>query len=240
MIEINLVPDVKQELIKAQRVRSTVITVSVLIGIVSVIVVVLLVMYIYTVQAVRGVNVDDAIKKGSNELSAVKDLSNTLTIQNQLTKISYLNSQKKMYSRVFDLINKINPPAPNDISVSNLKIDSSSEIITIEGQALNSYAAVEVFKKTIEGSKLFFTGSDNEGVDLASDVNTSDTSYGENTDGQKVLRFTIRFTYANELFAISSKDTSIKVIAQDNATDSFTGIPKSIFEERAKDLEGGQ
>lgn len=242
MIEINLVPDVKQELIKAQRIRSTVITVSVLIGIISVVVVILLAMYIYTIQAVRGVNVDEAIKNGSSALSAIEDLSNTLTIQNQLTKISDLNSQKKMYSRVFDLINKTNPKEPNNISISNLKIDSSSEVITIEGQALNSYAAVEVYKKTIEGSKLQYTDSsgNKQEIDLASNVNTSDTSYGENTDGQKVLRFTIRFAYASQLFSINSKDTSIYVTAKDNATDSFEGIPTSIFAERAKDLEEGQ
>lgn len=39
MIEINLVPDVKQELIKAQRVRATVISFSIAIGLVSVAVV---------------------------------------------------------------------------------------------------------------------------------------------------------------------------------------------------------
>lgn len=241
MIEINLVPDVKQELIKAQRIRSTVIVASIFIGVISVAIVALLAIYIFAVQMVRGGLADSAINKGSGELSAVQDLSSTLTIQNQLTKISGLNSNKKMYSRVFDLLNVIIPPSPNDIKISDLKIDSSSELITIEGQALNSYAAVEVFKKTIEGAKVKYTDDNNtkQEVTLASSISTTNTSYGEDSSGLKVLRFTLSFAYARELFAINSKDASVIITTKGNVTDSFIGVPKSIFVDPAKDLTEG-
>jgi Tfp pilus assembly protein PilN len=242
MIEINLIPDVKQELIKAQRIRSTVIVASILIGVISVAIVALLAIYIFAVQMVRAGIADSAINKGSGELSAVQDLSNTLTIQNQLTKISGLNSNKKMYSRIFDLLNAIIPPSPNDIKISNLKIDSSSELITIEGQALNSYAAVEVFKKTIEGAKVKYTDDNNtnQELTLASDISTTNTSYGEDSSGLKVLRFTLSFTYARELFAIGSNNASVIITTKGNVTDSFIGVPKSIFVDPAKDLTEGK
>jgi Tfp pilus assembly protein PilN len=242
MIEINLVPDVKQELIKAQRIRSTVIAASVLIGSISVAVVALLTMYIFTVQAVRGGLVDNAIKQGSDKLASVEDLSKVLTIQNQLTKISDLNSNKHIYSRIFDLLSSIIPPSPNDIQISNLKIDSTTELITIEGQASNSYAAVEVFKKTIEGAKVRYTDSNNktQEVTLASSISTSNTSYGEDSSGAKVLRFTISFVYAPELFSVASKNASVIITTKGNATDSYIDIPKSIFVDRAKDLTEGQ
>jgi len=242
MIEINLVPDVKQELIKAQRIRSTVIAASLLIGSISVAVVALLVMYIFTVQAVRGGLVDNAIKQGSDKLASVEDLSKVLTIQNQLTKISDLNSNKNIYSRIFDLLSSIIPPSPNDVQISNLKIDSTTDLITIEGQASNSYAAVEVFKKTIEGAKVRYTDSNNKAqeVTLASSISTSDTSYGEDSSGIKVLRFTISFVYAPELFSLASKNASVAITIKGNATDSYIDIPKSIFADRAKDLTEGQ
>ncbi len=242
MIEINLVPDVKQELIKAQRIRSTVIAASLLIGSISVAVVALLVMYIFTVQAVRGGLVDNAIKQGSDKLASVEDLSKVLTIQNQLTKISDLNSNKNIYSRIFDLLSSIIPPSPNDVQISNLKIDSTTDLITIEGQASNSYAAVEVFKKTIEGAKVRYTDSNNKAqeVTLASSISTSDTSYGEDSSGIKVLRFTISFVYAPELFSLASKNASVVITIKGNATDSYIDIPKSIFADRAKDLTEGQ
>jgi len=241
MIEINLVPDVKQELIKAQRIRSAVIGFSILIGSISIGIIALLAIYIFTVQAARGVLADSAIKSGSEKLAAVEDLSNMLTIQNQLTKISDLNSNKNIYSRVFNLLTSIIPPAPNNIQISNLKIDSTTGLITIDGQAANSYAAVEVFRKTIEGAMVKYTDSNGEiqEITLASSVSTSNTSYGEDSSGAKTLRFTISFVYTQELFSQASNDVSVIITTSGNATDSYLGLPKSIFVDRATDITEG-
>lgn len=238
MIEINLVPNVKQELIKAQRVRSKVIAGAIVVGIASVAAVLLLAFYVFGVQAARGFIADNAIDDGNNKLTKVEDLSKTLTIQNQLTKIPALNNNKKIDSRVFDLLLAIIPPAPNDIKISDMTVDSATNTITINGQATNSYAAVEVFKKTIDGAKVEFSGN-TEGVKLASNISTSNTSYGEDSSGAKVLRFTISFTYDKELFSPESMNVAIVVSTQGNVTDSYLGVPKNIFTDRAKDPTGG-
>lgn len=237
MIEINLVPDVKQELIRAERVRSTVISFSILIGIVVAIIVTVLAVYSYGVQSVRGAILDDSIKTSSQKLIAVEDLSKTLTIQNQLTKISALNSDKKIDSRMFDVLAAIIPAAPNAVQVSNLIINASDKSIVMSGQAANSYGAVEIFKKTIEGANIKFTtdGTQQE-IALASNVTTSDTSYGEDAAGTKVLRFTLTFNYVQELFSPLSENVSVVITNQGNVTDSYLGVPKSIFTDRAKDL----
>ena len=245
MIEINLVPDVKRELIKAQRVRSTVITGSIFVGVISIAIVVLLALYVFTVQTVRSGLADQAIDSGNTQFTkaiSITDLSKTLTIQNQLTKISALNSSKKIDSRIFDLLKVINPPTPNNIDVSSVTIDSNSGLITIEGQAANSYAAAEVYQKTIEGAKLKYKDADNKQQELtiASNILTSNISYAENSSGVKVLRFTISFAYAEELFSPTSKNTSISVVNQENATDSYLGVPTSIFVSPAKPLTGDQ
>jgi Tfp pilus assembly protein PilN len=241
MIEINLVPDVKQELIRAQRVRSTVISVAILTGLVAGAVIVLLVLYVGGVQTLRGTIADAAISDNSKKLAAVEDLSKTLTIQNQLTKISSLHDSVKVDSRVFDVLLAIIPPAPNTVFISNLLVDASTDTITMEGQAPNSYAAVEVFRKTIEGAKVSFKkdGTTSE-VALASNVSTSDTSYGEDSSGARVLRFTLSFTYAKELLSTQSSDISITNSNSGNVTDSFIGVPTSIFVDRATDITGGQ
>lgn len=238
MIEINLVPDVKQELIKAQRVRSTVVAFSIAIGLISMAIVAMLAVYVFTVQAVRSTIADNSIKSGSDQLSSVEDLSKTLTIQNQLTKISALNSDKKIDSRIFDLLNAIIPPAPNNVQISDMAVDSDLETITINGQAANSYAAVEVFKKTVEGAQVKYTddNGDSQSVLLATNISTSNTSYGEDSSGAKVLRFTLSFTYAPELFSPSSKNVSVVITTNGDATDSYLGVPKSIFTDRATDL----
>jgi len=241
MIEINLIPAVKQELIKVQRARATVISFSILIGLAALAAVTLLAIYVFAVQTVRSVVADDAIKKGSQQLAGVEDLSKTLTIQNQLTKISGQHDQKKIDSRIFDVLRAIVPPAPNNVQISDLSIDSSTSTITVQGQAANSYAAVEVFRKTIEGAKVNYTNVDgSQSVILASNVSTGDTSYGEDATGAKVLRFTLSFTYAPELFASSSNNASVVITTQGNVTDSYLGVPKSIFVDRAADLKGTQ
>ena len=246
MIEINLIPDVKQELIKAQRVRSTVVATTILIGMVSVGVVVALAIYVFTIQTVRGSLLDNSIKDKNAEFVAVKDVSKTLTIQNQLTKISDLNSNKKIDSRIFNLLSAIIPPAPNDVQLYDLTIDSTTNTITINGQATNSYAAVEVFKKTIEGAKAQFNNADDKSTDkpteltLASSISTSNTSYGEDPTGAKVLRFTISFVYTPELFSPATKNVSVIITTQGNATDSYLGVPASFFTDPATDLTGGQ
>jgi len=241
MIEINLVPDVKQELLKAQSIRNRVITVSIFIGIMSVVVVTILALYVTTVQAVRSSIADASIKTGSEKLAEVTDLTKTLTIQNQLTKISSLNSGKKINSRIFAVLNAIIPPAPNNVQISNLSIDSTSGTIVIDGQAANSYAAVEVFKKTIAGAIFKYTDVDGNAqeVVLATNISTSNTSYGEDTTGSKVLRFTLSFTYAPELFSPEPTKISIAILVDGNVTDSYLGVPKSVFADRAVDITEG-
>lgn len=242
MIEINLLPDVKLELIKAQRIRSTVITGAVIIGVAAVGAVVLLAMYVFGVQTVRNTVADNKIKDGNEQLSKVKDLSKMLTIQNQLNVISDLNNNKKVDSRIYDVLVAIIPPAPNDIKISDLTINSTESTITINGQAANSYAALEVFKKTIGGAKIKYTDENKERQEtsLASEVSTSDASYGQDTSGQKVLRFKLSFKYDEALFSPLSKGLSIKIANKGNATDSYLGVPNSLFVDRATDITGDQ
>lgn len=246
MIEVNLVPDVKQELIEAQRVRSMVIVGSVFVGLASISVVALLLIYIFVVQSVRSNMADSAIKDGSQKLAQVADLSKSLTIQNQLTQITALNDKKQITSRIFDALLKIIPPSPNDVQISILKIDTSTNLVTIDGQASNSYAALEVFKKTIDGAMVNYSilsGDDLEKqdpIELASNISTSNTSFGDDSSGNKVLRFTISFVCATELFASSSKNVSVSVKGEKNATDSYLGVPKTIFADKAKDITEGK
>lgn len=241
MIEINLVPDVKQELIKAQRVRASVISMSILVGIAAVGVVVVLAIWVFAVQTARSVITDNTIKSESDKLSKVADVSNTLTIQNQLSKLTAMHDEKSIDSRIFDILTTINPPAPNDVSITNLALDSEEKTIKIEAQAVNGYPALDVFKKTINATTFQFTkDGQRQSVDLASDMSDSDRSYGEDASGAKVLRFTLTFTYPDELFTKTAQNATIVAPTRKNATDSFLGVPKSLFTQKASDTTEDQ
>lgn len=240
MIEINLVPDVKQELIHARMVRSAVISGAIIAIIAAAALVAVLAIYVFGVQTVRSAVADSAIKSGSEKLANVSDLSKILTIQNQLTKMSALNDNKKIDSRVFDLLQAIIPPAPNEVQVSSLVVDATAGTITFEGQT-PGYPSLEAFKKTIGAANVRFKDSTGTQTDvvLASNLSISNVSYGEDASGAKVLRFTVSFTYAPELFSPASIDPTIILVNGGNVTDSYIGIPKSIFTDRATDTTGG-
>lgn len=242
MIELNLVPDVKQELLKAQRVRNTVISMSIIAGIAAVGIVVLLTFYLFGVQTVRGTLADNAIKERTAELAKIDDLSNTLTVQNQLSKLSVMHDTKNIDSRIFSILTAINPPSPNTIVISSAKLDAENKLVTIDGQAANGYEAAELFKKTILSTKMSYKDIDGarQNTPLTQEVLTSDTSYGEDASGRKVLRFTMSFTYPLELFARSSREAVIERPDRQNVTDSYLRIPQSLFSERAADIEGGR
>lgn len=240
MIEINLVPDVKQELINAQRVRTSVISLSILVGIAAIAVIIILSVWVFGVQAARGVLSDDSIKKESQKLSQVADISNMLTIQNQLSKLPAMHDSKSIDSRVFDVLTAINPPAPNDVSINNLSLDSATKTIKIEAQAANGYPALEVFKKTINATNFEFTkGDQKQSVPLASLMTDSDRSYGDDASGATVLRFTLTFVYPDELFSRTAQNATIIAPTRTNVTDSFLGVPNSLFSAKASDAREG-
>jgi hypothetical protein len=240
MIEINLIPDVKKELLKAQRVRSTVISMAVIVGIGAIALVVVLCIWVFGVQIARSAITDNIIKTQSQKLASVSDISNTLTIQNQLSLLTKMHASKHIDSRAFDVLTTINPPQPNDVAINKMTLDSTSNTITLSAQAANGYPALEVFKKTIEATTFKYTqDGQNQSVPLASGMSDSDRSYGEDVTGAKVLRFTLVFTYPDVLFAPNLSNARIVAPTKANATDSYLGVPKSLFIQKASDTAGG-
>ena len=138
---------------------------------------------------------------------------------------------------MFDVLSAIIPPAPNEVQISQLAVNAEESTITLEGQT-RAYDSMEVFKKTIESTLIVYTEDGTESqMKLASDISTTDISYGENASGQKLLRFTISFKYPPELLSAKVPVLTFKLSINGNVTDSYLGIPKSIFTERAKDIE---
>lgn len=237
MIEINLIPDVKQELIKAKRVRNMVISGAVVVGVVSVGIVILLAVYLFGVQTLRSSITDGDITKKAEQLKNVPDIENMLTIQSQLANVTELHNTKNIDSRLFDLLTAINPSEPNQVRFSLVKIDGETKTIHIEGQAANGFQAADVLKKTIEATKITYTSeNDVQTKKLTESVSISNLSYGEDSNGAKVLRFSIDFVYSDALLARDSTKLTIVRPERQNATDSFKYLPESLFGARASDL----
>ena len=239
MIEINLLPNVKRELLKTRAMRNRVISISFLVGGASIATVVVLALILgsqFAAEAVQG----GVIKDRNDKLMAVEDLNKVVTFQHQLTKINEQHSGKKINSRVFDVVTAVNPVAPNNVSFSDIKVNPESKTITLEGSAVNGYSALETLKKTILNTKVQTTDGDKSSeVSLTKEIKDGDTSFGENSEGKKVLQFSFSFEYAEELLAPANNGT-VSVLTPTgkvDVTDSRQGIPDSLFKSNSKKQE---
>ena len=239
MIEINLLPNVKRELLKTRAMRNRVISISFLVGGASIAAVVVLALIFGSQIAAEAVQ-NGVIKDRNDKLMAVEDLNKVVTIQHQLTKINEQHSGKKLNSRIFDVVTAVNPVAPNNVSFSDIKVNPGSKTITLEGSAVNGYSALETLKKTILNTKIQTTDGDKSSeVSLTKEIKDGDTSFGENSEGKKVLQFSFSFEYAEELLAHANNGT-VSVLTPTgkvDVTDSRQGIPDSLFKSNSKKQE---
>ncbi len=231
MIEVNLVPDVKLELLKAQRQQRLVISGSILIAIASVGLVVLLSVYAFGVQTVQDSLADNSIETEAERLYEIEGLSKSLTLQAQLATLTDVEAEKNISSRLFDILSVVIPQGSNRVDISRLNLDTETGTIEIEAEAANGYEAMEVFKKTLAQTTLRYSIDEQEAEPLyiATDISEGERTYRENSDGNRVLRFSLSFVYPEELF--DSTITSTKIVGpnQQRATDSTQGVPKELF-----------
>lgn len=233
MIEVNLLPDVKQEFIQAQKVRNAVVSMSILLSIAVGIIVTLLALYVYVAQPVLRANNEAAIQKLHGDLLKNNpDLASAVTVQNQVQGLADQHKQKNITSRIFDVLNTIEPQGENAVVYRTVRINTTDKTVTIEAEAANGYKALESFKKTIEGTSFEYKTDgqgDTQKVKLTDKISDGTRTLGEDSSGKKVLRFSISFVYNDALFARDSKDGRIVGPTQTNATDSATAVPKSLF-----------
>ena len=239
MIEINLLPNVKRELLKTRAMRNRVISISFLVGGASIAAVVVLALILGSQIAAEAVQ-NGVVKDRNDRLMAIEDLNKVVTIQHQLTKINEQHSRKKINSRIFDVVTAVNPVTPNNVSFSDIKVNPESKTITLEGSAVNGYSALETLKKTILNTKVQTTDGDKSSeVSLTKEIKDGDTSFGENSEGKKVLQFSFSFEYAEELLAPANNGT-VSVLTptgKADVTDSRQGIPDSLFKSNSKKQE---
>lgn len=187
MIEINLVPDVKQELLRAQTQRNLIISVSILLSIAAGAVILVVALYVYGGQTLMMATSNKTIDEQYAKLSSVQDLDKMLTIQNQLTAVSTLNKDKRVTSRLYDMLNIVVPDTPHNVKIASMSVAPAGEegdsgdtadggaLVTIEGQTVGSYASLEVFEKMIAAAVIEYKAA--EGAEATGDLNCGDDAY---------------------------------------------------------------
>ncbi len=137
MTQFNLLPDVKLEYLKAQRLKNLVISVSAIITLAAILLVALL-FSLTEIQKVQIDNLNKDIQKQGVIISGHKNLNEILTIQNQINALTKLHEQEPAASNLSTYLNQI---VPVNANLSNLTIDFTQDTLTLTGQA-NSLATV--------------------------------------------------------------------------------------------------
>lgn len=156
--ETNLVPAVKLQMIKAQKVRNLVLFICIVVSGVAVGAVVIL-FGIKSGQDIVMAGQDSRIEQMSKKLSEYDELNDLLTIQGQLDGISEITARKTVLSRVFGALSVMLPQGGDSVKMSELRVNLTTNMLTMEGQAdarvtpLIDYRVLESFKKGVALTK---------------------------------------------------------------------------------------
>lgn len=200
MIQFNLLPDVKLEYIKTERLKRTVIGVSLLASAVALVVFVFLVLAVDVFQKKNINDLGNDITAASKELKQKPDLSKMLTVQSQLKSLTGLHDDKPSTSRLFDFMDSL---TPDKTSISELDLDMQADTLTATGTA----SSLDVVNELADALKYstYTTGTDSTAKNAFSSVVLS--SFDRN---DKNATFTIDFMFDPTIFSNAS-DVQLKV-----------------------------
>ena len=169
MIQFNLLPDVKQDFMKAQAMKRLMVSVSFLASVIAIGVLVIAFSTVYVVQkkVISDLGHDIAVENKALHDSA--NLSDILTVQSQLNSLSSLNTQKPVASRMFGYLSQV---TPTDATISDLRVDFVADTMTVNGNA-PSLDVVNTFVDSLKFTNYTVKGSSDSSPAFSSVVLSS-------------------------------------------------------------------
>jgi Tfp pilus assembly protein PilN len=226
MIQLNLLPDVKLEYIKAERSRRLVLSVSFLVAAVSVVLLLLLL----SVDGLQHKHLSDLTKDINSESSKLQNepqIDKILTVQNQLNSLTNLHSQEPAAGRLFDYLNET---TPSNVDITDFTIDFTQQTATITGTSAN-LANVNQYIDTLKYTT--YTTSDNSSSQPAfSSIVLSSFSLNSSAqDATQAASYTITLSYDKNIFDITQNvklsvpSVTTTRLSVDQPTDLFKAAP---------------
>ncbi len=214
MIQLNLLPDVKLEYIKAQRSRRLVTSLAVAVSLAAVALLALL----FSISSLQHKHLADLTKDISIESAKLQqqpDINKILTVQNQLGSLTNLHATKPAVARLFDYLNSVTPA---QVNISNLTVDFTQQTMTVTGTS-DALASVNKYIDTLKFTK--YT-TDASGTGLPAFSNIVLASFGVNNstqDKSQAATYTINLSYDKTIFDITQ---TIKLAVPEQTTTRAT------------------
>lgn len=202
MTQLNLLPDVKLEYIKSQRLRRLVLSVAVLVSLAAIVLLILL-LGVDGLQKKHLSDLNRDINSETSQLQNKPNINQILTVQNQLQSLTALHASKPAASRLFDYLNEVTPA---QVSIDNFSIDFTQQTATITGTAdalssINKY--VDTLKDTTYSSN---TQSGNKPA-FSNVVLSAFSLNNGSKDSTQAASYTVTLSYDKNIFDITQKVT---------------------------------
>ncbi|MEK7059440.1 MAG: PilN domain-containing protein [Patescibacteria group bacterium] len=201
MIQLNLLPDVKLEYIKAQRSQRLALSIAFL----STAAAVGLLIILLSLTGLQKKHLSDLSKDialETAELQKAPQINKVLTVQNQLERLTDLHAGKPAASRLFEYLNQV---TPTQVDIGSLSNDFTTQTMTITGAA-DALSSVNKYVDTLKFTT--YTTSDNHTATPAFS-NVVLTSFGLSSGATQAnphpANYTITLSYDPIVFDITQK-----------------------------------
>lgn len=222
MIQLNLLPNVKVEFIRTQRLKRLVLMISGLTAVVTLGIFIVLLVVVDVIQKADLNNVTKQVKQGSSQLENTANLNQILTVQNQLETLPKLHNQKPVSSRLFGYIQQLTPVT---VGISSLKVDFGLNQVTIGGIA-SSLNAVNTYVDTLKFTTYTTTGQSTSSTKAFSNVVLG--SFGRNAQGAS---YSIVAAFNPIIF--NAADNVKLIVPSEISTRSEIDQPTNLFQKAA-------
>lgn len=198
MAQLNLLPDVKLQYIRAKRQKRLVIGLSALVSAAFLIILIALFAYVRVSQKHYISALTQDINTATDQLKQKPDLDKILTIQNQLGSMAQLHDQKVISSRLFDYLAQA---TPNNATISNVEVDFDQSTMDIKGNA-DALSTINQFADAIKFTQFQAPGQTPESGNAFSSVvlksfNVNSSSIGQNGK----ISYELQFNFQPIIFA---------------------------------------
>jgi hypothetical protein len=187
MMQLNLLPDVKLEYLKAQRTRRLAMGIS-LIATAAAIALLVIMLAVEGFQKHTLSNLNNDVTKQTSKLQNEPQINSVLTVQNQLQSINTLQAGKPAATRVFDYLNELTPLT---VTINNLAVDFNLHTITMTGSA-DALSSVDQYVDTLKFTK-YTTGPHTQNLPAFSNVVLSNFSLDSTTSPPATYTVTASF-----------------------------------------------
>ena len=221
MIQFNLLPDVKQQYIKAAKLKHTTVIVSLLITASSLLIFVVLFSSVHAFQPARIKGINQEIADNTKKLKDTKDLDKILTIQNQLKSLPALHESKPVASRLSGYLSQV---TPSQLSIGELTLDFEAKTIKITGTA-DSLLSVNKFIDTLKFTT--YSAANDDGSKADDGKPFSSIVLGEFTRTDKDATYTVNLSYDEAIFDGNKK--IVLTVPKITSTRSETEKPTELF-----------